>query len=187
MIWTSIRLPTWRRCLPYRELPCTEHLSVYGHDGGSRVLGRLNVKCNLVLVTLTPDQILRAKETNGKRKRITHALLCGSYGQLFGTEKQCLKYFTAWDPGYRIEVSSGNFQPMFPGLFNKAIRADNYEIADYECTWNLTDKLIEASNALQSDTAKRIRQPGRRIDASNTEAKTGSQGFFRRIFSRLWG
>ena len=39
--------------------------------------------------------------------RITHALVCGPYGQMFGTERQCLKYFTAWDPGHRIEVAPG--------------------------------------------------------------------------------
>ena len=144
------------------------------------------MKCNLVLVTLTPDQILRAKESNGKRKRITHALLCGSYGQLFETEKQCLKYFTAWDPEYRIEVSSGNFKPVFSGLFDKAIRTDNYEITDYESTWNLTGKLIEASDALQSDTAKRVSQPDRQTDIPNSKGKTGPQEFFRRLFSRVW-
>ena len=144
------------------------------------------MKCDLVLVTLTPDQILRAKEINGKRKRITHALLCGPCGQFFGTEHQCLKYFTVWDPAYRIEVSSGNFKPMFPGLFDKAIRTDKYEITDYKSTWNLTGKLIEASDALQANTAKPDSRPDRRVEVPDTEAKTGSQGFFRRLISRVW-
>ena len=104
---------------------------------------------------------MRAKEINGKRKRITHALLCGPYGQLFGTEKQCLKYFAAWDPEYRIEVSSGNFKPLFPGLFDKAVKTDKYEITQDESTWNLVEKLIEASDALQSDKAKLVGQPDR--------------------------
>ena len=56
-------------------------------------------KHNLTLVTLTPNQILRAKEVNGKRKQITHALICGPYGQRFGTERQCLKYFNGWGTG----------------------------------------------------------------------------------------
>ena len=47
------------------------------------------MKHNLTLVTLTADQIANAKEANGQRKRITHALICGPYGQKFGTEKQC--------------------------------------------------------------------------------------------------
>ena len=145
------------------------------------------MKCNLILVTLSPDQILRAKEINGKRKRITHALLCGPYGQLFGTEKQCLKYFTVWDPEYRIEVSSGNFKPLFPGLFDKAVKTDKYEITQYESTWNLVEKLIEASDALQSDKAKLVGQLDRRIDVPSTAAKTESQGFLRRLFSRVRG
>ena len=145
------------------------------------------MKCNLVSVTLNPDQILRAKETNGKRKRITHALLCGSYGQLFGTEKQCLKYFTAWDPEYLIEASPGNLKPALPGLFGKAIRTDKYEITDYESTRNLTGNLIEASDALQSDTAKQVSQPDRQIGIRKTKAKTRPQAFFRRIFSRMRG
>ena len=51
---------------------------------------------DLVLVTLTKEQIAKAKEANGPRKRITHALLCGPYGQMFGTENQCWKYYAAW-------------------------------------------------------------------------------------------
>ena len=105
------------------------------------------MKHNLRLVKLTPDQILRAKEANGKRKRITHALICGPYGQMFGTEKQCLKYFTVWDPAYRFEVAPGRFKSMFPGLFDKAVRTDKFQITDYKDTWGLTEKLIEASEA----------------------------------------
>ena len=102
-------------------------------------------KHNLVLVKLDPIQITRAKEANGSRKRITHALLCGPYGQIFGTEKHCLKYFTAWDPKRRIEVSPGKFRAIFPTLFDKAVRTDRHEIIDYESTFGLVEKLIEAS------------------------------------------
>ena len=101
------------------------------------------MKHNLTLVTLTPSQITKAKEINGKRKRITHALIRGPYGQIFGTEKQCLKYWTAWDPKTRIEVSPGRFAAIFPKLFNKAVKTDNYEIADFETTLNLVNKLID--------------------------------------------
>ena len=65
------------------------------------------MKHNLTLVILTPEQIARAREANGRRKRITHALVCGPYGQMFGTEQECLKYFTLWDPDHRIEVAPG--------------------------------------------------------------------------------
>ena len=108
------------------------------------------VKRSLTMVTLTPDQMSRAKEANGRRKRITHALICGPYGQLFGTEKQCLKYLTAWDPAYRIEIAPGEFKSMFPNLFDEAIKADRYEINDYKITWDLTNKLIEASETVSN-------------------------------------
>ena len=118
---------------------------------------------------------MRAKEANGKRKRITHALICGPYGQMFGTEKQCLKYFTVWDPAYRIEVTPGRFKSMFPGLFDKAVRTDKFEIIDYKSTWGLTEKLIEASESA----------PRSRNVQSPVKTKTKKQGgFFSRLFSR---
>ena len=52
------------------------------------------MKHNLTLVTLSDEQVAKAKVANGPRKRITHALICGPHGQMFGTEKQCLKYWT---------------------------------------------------------------------------------------------
>lgn len=98
----------------------------------------------IILVTLTPDQIARAKAANGKRKRVTHALLCGPYGQRFGTEKQCRQYFTVWDPAYRVEVSPGKFRALFPSLFSKAIETDSHEIVDFKSTFDLVNILIEA-------------------------------------------
>ena len=112
-----------------------------GHKKGNMPMG----KYNLVLVKLDPNQIARAKDANGSRKRITHALLCGPYGQIFGTENHCLKYFTAWDPKSRIEVSPGKFRAIFPTLFDKAISTDTHEIIDYESTFGLVEKLFEAS------------------------------------------
>ena len=72
---------------------------------------------DLVLVPLSRDQIAKAKEAHGKRKRITHALLCGSHGQLFGTEKQCLKYYEVWSA-------------IFPQLFKQAYQAEDYAAID---------------------------------------------------------
>ena len=72
---------------------------------------------DLVLVPLSQDQIAKAKEAHGKRKRITHALLCGPYGQLFGTEKQCLKYYEVWSS-------------IFPQLFKQAYQAEEYAAID---------------------------------------------------------
>ena len=45
------------------------------------------MKHNRPLVILTPEQIARAKAANGSRKRITHALVCGPHGKMFGTER----------------------------------------------------------------------------------------------------
>ena len=53
------------------------------------------------------------------------------------------------DPAYRIEVLPGKFKSIFPGLFNKAVKTDKFEITEFESTWNLTEKLIEVSDALQ--------------------------------------
>ena len=103
------------------------------------------MKHNLTLVILTPDQIARAREANGSRKRITHALVCGPHGQLFGTEKQCLKYFTVWDPDHRIEVAPGEFRALIADLFDKAVKTTAYAIRDYRTTPDLATRLMEAS------------------------------------------
>ena len=86
----------------------------------------------LILVTLNPKQIARAKEVNGKRNQITHALLCGPYGQILGTEKRCLKYFSVW-----VDI--------FPKLFSQGIRTEAHEITNFEITFDLVNKLIEAN------------------------------------------
>ena len=87
----------------------------------------------LVLVTLNEDQIALAKAANGSRKRITHALICGSYGQLFGSERQCLKYYSAW-------------KEIFPRLFSRAIQTSTFEIADFDSTFDLVTNLINAND-----------------------------------------
>ena len=141
---------------------------------------------SLVLVKLNLDQISRAKDANGSRKRITHVLICGSYGQMFGTENQCLKYFTAWDPTYRIEVTPGKFKSIFPGLFDKALRTDKYEITDYKSTWDLTEKLFKASES--APRKARVREePNRRgkvhVESSTSTRSRKRSSFFGRLFS----
>lgn len=89
------------------------------------------MKQDLILVTLNTEQIEKAKEVNGKRKQITHALICGSYGQIFGTKKYCDKYYSAW-------------QEVFKGLFNRGVELDDYEISDFESTFDMVDILIKA-------------------------------------------
>ena len=141
------------------------------------------MKHNLTLVTLTPDQIWRAKEANGKRKQITHALICGPHGQLFGTEQQCLKYFSVWDPGYRMEVAPGKYESMFAILFDKAVRTDTYEIADYKSTWGLVEKLIEASETPRNEVEANCRPDVDRRGVASHQAKK-RKGVFGWLFSR---
>ena len=122
----------------------------------------------LILVTLSPEQIEKAKEINGKRKQITHALLCGPYGQMFGTEKQCLKYWSAWRPENRVEISPGHYRAMFPNLFDRSVVTNKYEISDFESTFNLVNELIDA------EEAAKVKKP--RLEKRNTE-KSGCLGF----------
>ena len=103
------------------------------------------MKHNLTLVILTPEQVARAREANGSRIRITHALVCGPYGQMFGTERQCLKYFTLWDPDHRIEVAPGQFRALFADLFDRAVKTTAFPISDYQTTPDLATRLTEAS------------------------------------------
>ena len=103
------------------------------------------MKHNLTLVILTPEQIARAKEANGSRKRITHALVCGPYGQMFGTERQCRKYFTVWDPDHRIEVAPGQYRALFADLFDQAVTTTAYAIGDYRTTPDLATRLMAAA------------------------------------------
>ena len=87
------------------------------------------------LVKLNKEQIVLAKNTNGERKKITHAVVCGKYGQLFGTEKQCRKYFSAWSE-------------IFPKLFNGGEEVENFDIKDYQTTQELVMVLINANDSL---------------------------------------
>ena len=98
---------------------------------------RRRVARSLILVRLSKDQIERAKEINGRRKQITHALLCGPHGQLFGTEIHCRKYYAAW-------------KTIFPKLFLGHFETNGWEIADYESTFDLVNLLIEEEDRLRS-------------------------------------
>ena len=101
----------------------------------SRIQGRKRMNHRLVLVTLTPDQVAKAKQANGKRKKITHALVCGPYGQIFGTEKFCLKYFDVW-----VEI--------FPLLFSRRVKTGRHRITNFKSTSNMVTKLIEVHDSL---------------------------------------
>ena len=121
------------------------------------------MKHNLVLVSLNENQIEKAKSVNGARKQISHALICGPHGQIFGTEKQCRKYFSAW-----IDI--------FPYLFDKAVETDNYEISDYTSVFDLVNKLIELHDPLEKASNPNYQEMKRL-----TEKK---RGFFAKLFGK---
>ena len=62
---------------------------------------------NVLLVKLNAEQIKLAKHENGERTQISHAVVCGKYGQLFGTEKQCRKYYEVWKRIFPIYLQVG--------------------------------------------------------------------------------
>ena len=119
------------------------------------------MKHNLTLVILMPEQIARAKEANGRRKRITHALVCGPYGQMFGTERQCRKYFTLWDPDHRIEVAPGKIQALFADLFDKAVTTTAHTFNNYRTTPDLAARLLEASGSAPPAAPSALERFGR--------------------------
>ena len=67
------------------------------------------MKHYLVLVTLNDGQMKSAKQLTGSRKQITHALICVPNRQIFGTEKECRKYYSAPAPRrYRLRRCAEN-------------------------------------------------------------------------------
>ena len=56
---------------------------------------------------------------------------------MFGTEKQCLKYYLAW-------------REIFPALFSKGVERTDHEITEYRSTFDLVNKLIEADDSQRS-------------------------------------
>jgi len=91
----------------------------------------------IVYTKLSPFQIEKAKEINGNKKQITHAVLCGKYGQIFGTEKFCLKYFNVW---------KSDMKKLFP----KSLITENIDIDDYSTTFNLVIILINAMDTINN-------------------------------------
>jgi len=98
--------------------------------GGGQEQAKLE-KQPLVLVTLDESQVSRAKEVNGKRKRITHAVLCGQYGRIYGTQQHCHKRYTLWSK-------------HFSSLFSKPLRTGSYAIDNFTSSFELERRLIDA-------------------------------------------
>lgn len=117
----------------------------------------------LILVKLNDEQVALAKEVNGSRKQITHALLCGEYGQMFGTEKQCSKYFNVW-------------KGIFKTLFFDIKLCNSYHVSDYENTFNLVNILITASDKQKTLGASTNNEITKQLEP------TSKKGFWSRIF-----
>lgn len=111
------------------------------------------------LVALDSDQIALAKQANGERKQITHAVVCGHYGQMFGTEKQCRKYFSAWSH-------------IFPYLFSGGEEISHYQFASFKTTPNLVMILGDAHDPLENEAQeKRINDMSKNNDRQRTKKK----------------
>ncbi len=91
---------------------------------------------DLVLLKLSNEQIALAKQANGHRQKITHALLCGKYGQMFGTGKRCGKYYRAWEH-------------VFGHLFDQVYETEMHPIECFESTFNLVMLLIEDDDRIE--------------------------------------
>lgn len=126
------------------------------------------MKHDLTLVQLNAEQISLAKEANGLRKEITHGLICGPHGQIFGTEKQCRKYYSVWTK-------------IFPHLFIRGVETNEFEITTYKSTFDLVNILIELHDPLESAAAPSFNaQP-------TQEKKNQKSSLFSRIWARVTG
>lgn len=92
----------------------------------------------VILAELQPEQIKKAKIANGQRKKITHAVICGEYGQMFGTERQCRKYYVAWSR-------------VFPYVFDGGKEIKGHEPTSYESTFDLVNIIGAENDSLKSE------------------------------------
>lgn len=107
---------------------------------------------DLVLILLNEEQISRAKQKNGKRKKITHALVAGSYGIMFGTEQQCRKYYLAWRNIFKHLFFVSYETNLYP--LNSFIGSDDLEMNLIEEADNKKTKLI-SHQAIRQDKPKK--------------------------------
>ena len=81
----------------------------------------------MILAKLNSSQIEKAKVTHGQRKQMTHVLICEGYGQIFGSEKHCSKYYSAW-------------KKIFIELFSSIEKVDSLEsIPEFTSTFDLVN------------------------------------------------
>ncbi|MAX33567.1 MAG: hypothetical protein CME72_10955 [Halomonadaceae bacterium] len=119
----------------------------------------------VLLVELNDEQIRKAKVANGARKQITHAVVCGEYGQIFGTEKKCRKYYSAWSE-------------IFPKLFDGGKEEKGHEPASYESTFDLVNILIAAHDSLEEKSETR------QIPSAPQSARLRKKGFLEKLFGK---
>jgi len=117
------------------------------------------------LVELEDEQIRKAKEANGPRKQITHAVVCGEYGQVFGSEKQCRKYYSAWSE-------------IFPKLFDGGKEVKGREPGGYESTFDLVNILIAAHDSLENKY-----EPTQKPSIPKPK-RSKNKGIFERLFGK---
>lgn len=119
----------------------------------------------VLLVELENEQIRKAKEVNGARKQVTHAVVCGEYGQIFGTEKQCRKYYSAWSE-------------IFPKLFDGGKEVKGHEPASYESTFDLVNDLIAAHDSLEKKS-----EPHQKPSTPDPK-RSRKKGFLEKLFGK---
>lgn len=119
----------------------------------------------VLLVELDEEQIRKAKEANGVRKKITHVVVCGQYGQIFGTEKQCRKYYSAWSE-------------IFPKLFDGGKEAKGHELVSYESTFDLVNILIAADDAIDKKSETRLKP------STSQSARPRKKGLLKKLFGK---
>ena len=117
------------------------------------------METDLVLVSLNKDQISKAKDVNGKRRKITHALVCGKYGTMFGTEKQCRKYYSVW-------------KEVFKNLFGNCCETGSYELSTYQCSGDVVMELIAESDKFNP-----------KVDFIGEALKKEKKSFWSKLFS----
>ena len=59
-------------------------------------------------------------------------MLCGSYGNIFGTEKNCRKYFSVWSR-------------IYTDIFHEYYETNDIEIIDFNITSDLSIQLVDVS------------------------------------------
>jgi len=130
----------------------------------------MNVMEKIFFVSLTEDQIKKAKAVHGQQFHITHAVVCGKYGQWFGTKKQCEKYYSAWEHIYR------------ESLFDDSAEISTYEFKRYDSD-DLTGILMKADDKVERQKQKKQIAEW---DRESKTAKTGSKkGFIAQLFDLL--